>query len=385
MGQSRLLGVIFALVLFAGAGHAIEINEIRIDQPSTDFDEYFELVGDPGESLDGLSYVVIGDGAGGSGVVETLIPLDGLVIPDDGFFLAGESSFSLDQEIPDLVTPLNFENGDNVTHMLVSGFSADVLLGTDLDTSIPDSGMLDNQPWDSLMDAVGLVSTLNLPGDGDYAYGSSLGFSDVGPAPGDFVPVHIYRASDAGSSWVMGQFNPGDSNDTPGKSNTGIIIEPPIAECDFDADGDCDTADVDSLTSVGNLVVGVVEGFDAQFDLTADSQVNGSDLSEWLRLAGEKNGFAGPLLPGDANLDGTVNATDLNLAGINWLRGAQWSGGDFNGDGQVNASDLNLLGVNWLQTVPPATAIPAAVPEPSAGCWLLLCLSVCFLGRRGSS
>lgn len=380
MGRPRFRGIFLTLMIFSGAAHALEINEIRIDQPSTDVDEYFELVGSPGESLDGLSYVVIGDGPGGSGVVEALIPLDGLSIPDDGFFLAGESSFSLNQEIPDLITPLNFENGDNVTHLLVTGFSIDVALGDDLDTSDPEDGMLDTQPWESVFDAVGLVKSPN--SGNDFSYGGFLGFSDVGPAPGDFVPGHIFRASDAGSSWVIGQFNPGESEDTPGKSNTGEIIEPPIADCDFDADGDCDTMDVDSLTFVGNLVVGLTDGFDAKFDLNADDLVNGDDLSEWLSSAGEKNGFAGPLLPGDANLDGKVNATDLNVAGINWLRGAQWSGGDFNGDGLVNAGDLNILAINWLTTVPPATASPAAVPEPGGGFVILSWLLPLFFARR---
>jgi hypothetical protein len=52
---------------------------------------------------------------------------------------------------------------------------------------------------------------------------------------------------------------------------------------------------------------------------------------------------------GDANLDGKVNATDLNQVGINWqsAAGVGWANGDFSGDDQVNAADLNLLGINW--------------------------------------
>ena len=37
----------------------LDINEVRIDQPSSDNDEYFELVGASGTLLAGLSYVVI--------------------------------------------------------------------------------------------------------------------------------------------------------------------------------------------------------------------------------------------------------------------------------------------------------------------------------------
>ena len=46
------------------AGPAVAINEIRTDQTSSDDDEYFELVGDASASLDALTYIVIGDGAG---------------------------------------------------------------------------------------------------------------------------------------------------------------------------------------------------------------------------------------------------------------------------------------------------------------------------------
>ena len=53
---------------------------------------------------------------------------------------------------------------------------------------------------------------------------------------------------------------------------------------------------------------------------------------------------------GDANLDGRINAMDLNQVGLNWLEAnvTGWEHGDFNGDGLVNAMDLNILGINWL-------------------------------------
>ena len=43
------------------------INEVRIDQPSTDNDEYFELYGPASASLNDYTYIVLGDGVGGSG------------------------------------------------------------------------------------------------------------------------------------------------------------------------------------------------------------------------------------------------------------------------------------------------------------------------------
>src|SRR5690606_27900272 len=52
-----------------GGGDAgpVFLSEIRADQPSADTDEYFELGGAPGTSLDGVTLIVIGDGAGGDG------------------------------------------------------------------------------------------------------------------------------------------------------------------------------------------------------------------------------------------------------------------------------------------------------------------------------
>lgn len=100
---------------------ALRINEIRVDQPGTDNDEYFELFGDPGASLNGLTYLVIGDGAGGSGVIEAVVDLSGLSLDANGYFVAAEGSFGLG--ISDLTASLNFENGDSVTHLLVSDFT----------------------------------------------------------------------------------------------------------------------------------------------------------------------------------------------------------------------------------------------------------------------
>ena len=70
-------------------------------------------------------------------------------------------------------------------------------------------------------------------------------------------------------------------------------------------------------------------------------------------------------MTGDANLDGSVNASDLNDLGQNWLdRPNVWSNGDFNADGTVDAGDLNKIGLMWQQSIPLA-ASPESVPEPA--------------------
>ena len=201
------------------------INEIRTDQTGTDNDEYFELRGNFGDSLDGLTYLVLGDGTGGSGVIEAVVNLTGS-IPASGYWLAVESTFTL-APLPDSLSGtntgsgnvLNFENSDNVTHLLVSGFTG--ANNDDLDTN--DDGVLDVTPWTSVLDAVALVIQPNPPTTTEYAYGATLGGSDVGP-DGAFAPGHIYRDPNT-LNWIIGQFDPAAGDDTPGAANI-VVPEP---------------------------------------------------------------------------------------------------------------------------------------------------------------
>ncbi len=196
----------------------VAINEVRIDQPSGDDDEYVELFGEASTPLDGLTYVVLGDGSGGSGTVEAVIDLSGQAIPSNGYFLMAEDSFALGSA--NYTTTLNFENGDNVTHLLVMGFSGS--LNDDLDTD--EDGVLDVIPWLTIVDAVGLVDTTDVPNSGDWYYGASLGFTDVGP-DGTFVPAHVFRFPDGNvrvptGDWNIGTFEIISGDDTPGGPNS---------------------------------------------------------------------------------------------------------------------------------------------------------------------
>ncbi|MCH8923801.1 MAG: hypothetical protein IIA67_11730 [Planctomycetes bacterium] len=103
---------------------------------------------------------------------------------------------------------------------------------------------------------------------------------------------------------------------------------------------------------------------------------------------------------GDANLDGTVTAADLDILRRNWKtenlqRG--WTNGDFNDDGLVNLIDLVITADNWQAGVPDPAGSPLdvegfladvpAVPEPSGACLLAIGLSLIVprrirVGRR---
>lgn len=213
----RMLRASAALLALAAASSAmavVRINEVRTDNASTDINEYFELSGTPGESLAGLTYLVLGDP--GSGTIEHVSSLSG-VIPADGYFLAAESTLILNPGQIDLnlgASGLNFENDDNYTHLLVAGFSG--ALNADLDTN--DDGVLDLTPWTAIVDQVALI------GEGtDQVYSAT----QVGPDPIKGSPWHVYRFPNGSGPWTFDSFDNGGAGtdlanyptDTPGVAN----------------------------------------------------------------------------------------------------------------------------------------------------------------------
>jgi hypothetical protein len=213
VGRTGLSLLLLAVPLVSGA---VVINELRTDQTGTDNDEYFELFGTGGESLDGVSYLVIGDGP--TGVIEEVTDLTGNVVQPTGYFLVAEATFSL--ATADLTTDINFENSDNVTHLLVSGFTGN--LGDNLD---PDAnGRLDSTPWAALLDCVALIEEATVPPTGtEWEYASDLGYPVVGP-DGSYVPGQVYRYGDGTGPWTIGVFDPLGATDTPGSQNIPVEL-----------------------------------------------------------------------------------------------------------------------------------------------------------------
>jgi hypothetical protein len=138
------------------------------------------------------------------------------------------------------------------------------------------------------------------------------------------------------ASWTAASATPGTVNFTGGTTG------------DFDGNDVVDATDIDLLSAA--IATG---DDDPQFDLDGSATVDSADTTYLVE------NIIGTFM-GDANLDGTVNAADLNAVGLNWQNPGGWAGGDFTGDGNVNAGDLNLIGINWQQGAVAAARAPRA-------------------------
>lgn len=249
----------------------ISISEIRRDQFSTDTDEYVEFSGTAGASLDGYSLLVIGDGAAdaGSGVLETFIPLSGVLNSDGLAVLARTDDFTLGT--PDIVWPTSwsFENSDNITVLLVYGYNASE---SGLDLDVGDDNVLDSTPWIEIVDCVALIET-------DPAVEGELVYCDTTVGPdGTFAPAHVYFDCDL-NAWAIGLIDPVGETDTPGTFNPGCSSGGPACVADYNGDGVVGGADLSNL-------LGAWGSKNAEIDLNGDGEIDGADLTIILSVWG---------------------------------------------------------------------------------------------------
>ncbi len=256
-----------------GAPPAVKLSEIRIDQPGIDNDEYAELVAAPNTLLNGLHYIVIGDGVGGSGVVETIIDLRGHRVAADGFFVMAHAGFTLNGGVADWLMPasgFSFENDDNVTHMLVFGFTGTAQ--QDLDTN--DDGVLDITPWTSIVSSVSVIKDPTIP----PVTGQEWAYSDtrVGPDTSGTTPKSPRQLAYCPSTnaWTIG---PEDmltdpAADTPSAANTNCVY---ASSCPADINGD-------GLVSASDLAALLGAWGGAGGDINGDGTTNAADLAALL-------------------------------------------------------------------------------------------------------
>ncbi|MDP0491808.1 MAG: lamin tail domain-containing protein [Verrucomicrobiota bacterium JB023] len=329
--KSKILPIFAFAAGFGSAGAQVVINEVRIDDPSGDTHEYFELynTGADAVSLVNYSYIVIGDGASGSGTIESVLSLpDVSLAAGDYFLVANSTELNIDADgdgtaelsaIPDLAgASLVFENGDNVTHLLVENFTG--LLADDLDTD--DDGTLDVNPWSSVVDAVSLVAT---PDSGDEFYASTLGGQDVGPN-GTFVPAHVFRGGDGGATWLMGDFGSEladdpvilqNTKDTPGGANPppltlSLVLSPNVIDEDDDFGASTGTVSIDSSLDV-DLEITISSSDESEAIAGSSVTIFAGDTSETFQIDAIDDGWP------DGSQDVTIAVTASGAIGAEAL------------------------------------------------------------------
>ncbi|MCA9263627.1 MAG: hypothetical protein KDA60_07245 [Planctomycetales bacterium] len=155
----------------------------------------------------------------------------------------------------------------------------------------------------------------------------------------------------------------------------GVTSEIEIAIADDETRGDLSPNGRLNCSDLNNLRVLINDNtYSTRWDINVDSHIDRRDYLAWMELAADRNQNGQPYLPGDANLDGVVDATDYRLLENNLLRpvystspSAYWCRGDFNFDAQIDGQDFNLWNQYKFQsTASPAPAGPARAPRAPA-------------------
>lgn len=130
----------------------------------------------------------------------------------------------------------------------------------------------------------------------------------------------------------------------------------------------------------GNPIIALGKTIDISFSLEASSEL--SPGGSWASDTGDPivGYYLAEPLPGDANIDGIVDAADAVIVAENWLssNNVGWGQGDFNGDGIVDDSDATTLAANWQAGAANSTTIP----EPTMICLLGMGVLVLLGVRR---
>ena len=180
---------------------------------------------------------------------------------------------------------------------------------------------------------------------GTFAYSSSstnsqAGYFEFDHASNSFrTPTVIFEDA----RFLVGDIDGDGAGEILRDTAGGISrIEPEVSvgDADFNSDGVLDASDIDLLfTAIGD------NNSDLRFDLNKSGTTDFDDASFLIEE------ILGTFF-GDANLDGKVDATDLNQVGTHWQQSnSGWAGGDFNGDGRTDSADLTRLGMNWQKEV----------------------------------
>lgn len=305
---------------------APNINEIVVNNSNADL-EFIELVGDPGESLDGLSLVEVagcGDVAPfdeDCGLIIRAIDLSGNALLPNGTFVVGTQE-AADQGVSVQLVDNGFfgvilpTSPQGLTFLLVDNFDeiqaglGDANLDNNLDLDPDNNGVIGTLllPWDALLDSVSFKTSAGsaervyaeanetLVGTGSLPIG---GFRD----PDETGPFSVYTSNDvADYTPAFGDATifaiQGDGDASPFVGVPGVVVVEGVVTADegqgaapalqgffmqeaFGGDGDASTSDgifvfeggTPSSVNVGDLVTvtGTVQEFFGETQLVASS------------------------------------------------------------------------------------------------------------------
>lgn len=197
--MARVSMVSAVLAVLAGttvASAALKLNEFNPNPAGTDGTQGFiEIIGTPGESLDGVSILVIeGDLAAPEGLIDFVFTIPaGNTVGANGLFAILGAGSPMNPSTNFLTGLADIENPSN-TYVLVKDFTGTVAV-TDIDSN--DDGVPDNvSPLGTVLDALGTGDST----PGFKLYGTALGFTDIANPAGGRIDATTGAALAAGEA-----------------------------------------------------------------------------------------------------------------------------------------------------------------------------------------
>jgi len=218
------LPLLAAGLLWAGAAHAqVSLNELYVSQAGVDDDEFIELFGAPGTSLDGLLICAVeGDLNSATGNLDDVWDLTGnQFTASSPYFVMGTTSIGVNANL--VVGGSNlFENSSQTIYLLsipdpnLRATVVSVWINTDIRTAVgATTTMFSTTPGITILDHVALLDA----GVGDIAFDGALA---IGP-DGTFFPAGAFRTGDCPNNWCTNEFL-AFAWDPDGSSNGGMIV-----------------------------------------------------------------------------------------------------------------------------------------------------------------
>ncbi len=195
------LGLSASMLLALNAGaQTVKINEIFASMTGVDDQEYIELIGTPGMSLDGYMVLVVEGDAPLNGILDRAWDLTGFSVPSDGYFVMADPLVTtMDYDISVTGPDNNIENGTQTYYLLWTDDTLLItsLLGTDLDTDLDLVTDLNTLP--STVNFIETVGVYDPDGTADFLYDGALG---LGPdMSGPYLPAGIFKPLDDPNGW----------------------------------------------------------------------------------------------------------------------------------------------------------------------------------------